>query len=107
MAGDESLTIVRANKQHYHQNNVYWRQLGLKRYPTTEFYLLNCALDLCLDVTLYGVWPFSTYLDGRNIPAHYYESKTPSETHDRQWELRLLLAMHQLGIMKLHIKDCS
>ncbi|XP_072044166.1 alpha-N-acetylneuraminide alpha-2,8-sialyltransferase-like [Amphiura filiformis] len=88
-------------------NQSILKRHGLRHYLTSGFYFVNCALDLCSEVHLFGFWPFGNSLDGRTIPAHYYDNGNISTLHDASHELKLLLTMHRLGMLKFHMDDCS
>ncbi|XP_072022335.1 alpha-N-acetylneuraminide alpha-2,8-sialyltransferase-like [Amphiura filiformis] len=105
---DPKLTLVSWNIDHFYSIGKFWKRYGLNRHLTTGFYFVTCALDLCSVVHLFGFWPFGNSLDGQTIPAHYYDGIKLSTTyHDSSYELRLYLTMHQLGMLKFHIDDCS
>ncbi|XP_072041677.1 CMP-N-acetylneuraminate-poly-alpha-2,8-sialyltransferase-like [Amphiura filiformis] len=108
LLNNSKLTLVRGNMRHFHRLGKFWSRYGLNHLLTTGFYFVNCALNLCSELHLFGFWPFATSLDGRTIPAHYYDDiKLSTSQHNASYELRLLLAMHQLGMLKFHIDKCS
>ncbi|XP_072022027.1 alpha-N-acetylneuraminide alpha-2,8-sialyltransferase-like [Amphiura filiformis] len=108
LVNHSKLTLVRGNMGHFKKLNTLWKKYGVNRVQTSGFYFLNCALDLCSEVHLFGYWPFHTSLEGRTVPAHYYDGVTLNQKiHKTSDEIRLLLTMHQFGMLKLHINDCS
>ncbi|XP_072022337.1 CMP-N-acetylneuraminate-poly-alpha-2,8-sialyltransferase-like isoform X2 [Amphiura filiformis] len=108
LLNDPKLTLVRGNMDHAYSIEQFWKRYGLNRRPTSGFYFVTCALDLCSVVHLFGFWPFGNSLDGQTIPDHYYNSvKLDTTIHASNYELRLYLTMHQLGMLKFHVDDCS
>ncbi|XP_072046240.1 alpha-N-acetylneuraminide alpha-2,8-sialyltransferase-like [Amphiura filiformis] len=108
LLNDSNITLVMGNKKHLNENAEFWKiYAGLGRRPTTGFYFVTGALNLCSEVHLFGFWPFTTSLDGRNIPSHYYDDLTLRKIHDASYELKLLLNIHQLGLLKFHIENCT
>ncbi|XP_072017885.1 CMP-N-acetylneuraminate-poly-alpha-2,8-sialyltransferase-like [Amphiura filiformis] len=111
LRNDSHMTLVIGNMNHFNENAELWKKYGLIRTkrlrPTTGFYFVSCAVHLCSEVHLYGFWPFTTSLDGRDIPAHYYDDIIITKYHDASHEIKLLLNMHRLGLLKFHIENCE
>ena len=74
-------------------------------YLTPGFYMASSALDLCDEVHLYGFWPFAVALDGHKVPYHYFDTELPS-LHNFNQEYRVLVRMHQMGLIKLQFGPC-
>ena len=108
-AKNNNLKFVFPNVTHYLSVNRFWKDdhnMTKKRF-STGFYFVSNALTLCDEVHLYGFWPFSTSLEGRKLQYHYHGDIGPGKTHDITVEFRILIAMHQLGLLRLHIGKCT
>ena len=79
----------------------------MKKRPSTGFYFISVALALCTDVHLYGFWPFDRGPDGRPVPYHYYDKLNITVVHDMASEFKIMVAMHQLGLLHLHVDKCT
>ncbi len=99
--------LGRGNLDHLKRIEIFWKKYGLKKYQSTGFYFVNCAIVLCEEVHLFGFWPFNTAIDGRSVTVHYYDKTELSPKHDTPCEWKILLSMHHHGLLKLHIIDCS
>ena len=101
-----NLTFIQENLQHFNANRMFWKKFGLKRRPSSGFYFVSVALALCTDVHVYGFWSFDTGPDGRAIPYHYYDKIGKTKAHNMSFEFRMMVAMHQLGLLHLHVDRC-
>uniref|UniRef100_A0A8C4S802 ST8 alpha-N-acetyl-neuraminide alpha-2,8-sialyltransferase 6 n=1 Tax=Erpetoichthys calabaricus TaxID=27687 RepID=A0A8C4S802_ERPCA len=86
----------------------YWRNKRLT--PTrlsSGMILVNVAMELCSEVSLYGFWPFPYDLSGQPLIHHYYDNQpaTPG-MHAMPLEFLNLLQMHRKGILKVNIGKC-
>ena len=70
------------------------------------FYITSAALDICNEVHLYGFWPFTMSTRGEKVPYHYYDNAHFAVYHDLTLEYRLLVRMHEMGLIKLQFGPC-
>ena len=75
-------------------------------FMSTGFYFLSSALELCDRVHLYGFWPFKASPEGRDLRYHYFDD-VELKSHDMTTEFRTIVAMHQLGLLRLHVGNCT
>ena len=102
------LIVHQANMEPFYRNANFWAKYGLRRVQSTGFFFVTCALDLCSEVRVFGFWPFDTSLKGSPTPGHYYNDVTLWRTfHNFNHEFGLILAMHRLGLLKMHIGNCE
>lgn len=87
----------------------FWKSRGLKvNRLSTGFMLINVALEVCDDVHVYGFWPFDIDPMQRQVPYHYYDSRSPSHHRHRMPEEFLrLLRLHSQGALTLHLQSCA
>ncbi|XP_072025800.1 alpha-N-acetylneuraminide alpha-2,8-sialyltransferase-like [Amphiura filiformis] len=84
-----------------------WKALGHQTQITTGFYMTTSFLNICEETHLYGFWPFAETADGTHVPYHYYDSDSPTlHFHDTDTEFKILWALHQLNLLKLHVGPC-
>ena len=107
LRNNSNLVLVRANMDHFLLLDKFWNRCRHRHHLSSGFYFVNSALDLCDEVHLYGFWPFSNSLHNQTIPVHYYDSVNITGQHDVSHELKLLLTMHRLGMLRFHMDDCS
>ena len=80
----------------------------MKKNPISSgFYFVNSALAMCDQVHVYGFWPFDTSIDGRRVQYHYFDDVPFTKNHNMTTELRTIVAMHQLGLLRLHVGNCT
>ncbi|XP_066498408.1 alpha-2,8-sialyltransferase 8E [Hoplias malabaricus] len=88
----------------------FWKGLGLRATRlSTGIIVVSMALELCNNVNLYGFWPFSLHPNGRQpITNHYYDDRqTKKNVHSMPNEFQQLLKLHNQGVIRLHLGDCS
>ena len=102
-----NLKFIQENLQHFAANRIFWKKLGLKKRLSSGFYFVSVALALCSDVHVYGFWSFEKGPDGRPIPYHYYNSMENTSAHNMPSEFKMMVAMHQLGLLHLHVDRCT
>ncbi|XP_047212184.1 alpha-2,8-sialyltransferase 8F-like isoform X3 [Girardinichthys multiradiatus] len=89
---------------------VFWRSQGLKETRlSTGMMMTSLALDLCDDVHLYGFWPFSVHPHSfQDLTNHYYDDAQGNKVfHSMSDEFKLLLQLHNQGVLKLHLGECG
>ncbi|XP_072021438.1 alpha-2,8-sialyltransferase 8F-like isoform X1 [Amphiura filiformis] len=101
-----NLTFILEGTKHFKASQIFWKQYGMKKMPSTGFYIVNCALALCKNVHIFGFWPLKKTLDGRIAPYHYY-NEVVGKSHDFSTELKWILTMHHFGLLKLHVGNCT
>ena len=84
-----------------------WKNYGIKSTLSTGFYFVTSALGLCDQVNVYGFWPFNTTADGRTLTYHYHDNITFTDHHSMSSEFLYITAMHDLGLLQLHVGNCS
>uniref|UniRef100_A0AAY4C2S0 ST8 alpha-N-acetyl-neuraminide alpha-2,8-sialyltransferase 6 n=2 Tax=Denticeps clupeoides TaxID=299321 RepID=A0AAY4C2S0_9TELE len=87
----------------------FWHARGLHPVRLSSgFILASLALEVCIDVQLYGFWPFSQHPDGRQaVNNHYYDNReSKKKVHTMPVEFDHLLQLHEQGILRLHLGDC-
>uniref|UniRef100_A0A3B5MFT6 ST8 alpha-N-acetyl-neuraminide alpha-2,8-sialyltransferase 6 n=1 Tax=Xiphophorus couchianus TaxID=32473 RepID=A0A3B5MFT6_9TELE len=87
---------------------LFWGSLGLKaRRLTTGIMMTSLALELCDNVDLYGFWPFGVHPHSfQNLTHHYYDDgKVKKGFHSMSDEFKLLLHLHNQGVLKLHLAE--
>ncbi|XP_049418138.1 alpha-2,8-sialyltransferase 8E-like isoform X2 [Epinephelus fuscoguttatus] len=88
----------------------FWRSQGLKENRhSTGLMMVSLALELCTNVHLYGFWPYGNHPHGLYaLTNHYYDDVAPKKgVHTMSSEFELLLRLHNQGILRLHLEDCS
>ncbi|ROL01472.1 Alpha-2,8-sialyltransferase 8F [Anabarilius grahami] len=87
----------------------FWKGRGLREVRlSTGFMLISTALELCEHVHVYGFWPFSSDLQERPVPYHYYDQLKPHRyMHKMPEEFVRLLQLHSQGALTLHLQPCS
>ena len=102
------LKFAMQDTRHFLAMVKFWKNYGIKSILSTGFYFVTSALDLCDQVNVYGFWPFNTTADGRTLAYHYYHDDiTLTEHHSMPSEFLYLAAMHDLGLLQLHVGNCS
>ncbi|KAM4534524.1 alpha-2,8-sialyltransferase 8F-like [Fundulus diaphanus] len=89
--------------------DTFWRSQGWKAVRlSTGMILTSMALELCDDLHLYGFWPFELHPETfKELTNHYYDDLRPKRGfHAMPEEFKLLLHLHNQGVLKLHIGDC-
>ena len=108
-AKNSNLKYVFMDVTHFLSVNRFWKEdykITKARF-STGFYFVSNALTLCDEVHLYGFWPFNTSLEGRTLHYHYHDQIVPSTVHNMTVEFRILIAMHQVGLLRLHVGKCT
>lgn len=89
---------------------LFWGSLGLKaRRLTTGIMMVSLALELCDNVDLYGFWPFGVHPHSFQYLTHHYydDGKVKKGFHSMSDEFKLLLHLHNQGVLKLHLGECG
>uniref|UniRef100_A0A3B3THR2 ST8 alpha-N-acetyl-neuraminide alpha-2,8-sialyltransferase 6 n=1 Tax=Poecilia latipinna TaxID=48699 RepID=A0A3B3THR2_9TELE len=89
---------------------LFWGSLGLKaRRLTTGIMMTSLALELCDNVDLYGFWPFGVHPQSFQYLTHHYydDGKLKKGFHAMSDEFKLLLQLHNQGVLKLHLGECG
>ncbi|XP_048859099.1 alpha-2,8-sialyltransferase 8F-like [Brienomyrus brachyistius] len=86
----------------------FWETRGLKKRLSTGIMMVSLALELCDEVNLYGFWPYPQHpRDCRSLTNHYYDDVKAKSVHAMPVEFNRLLQLHTLGVIRLHLGDCS
>ncbi|XP_038066549.1 alpha-2,8-sialyltransferase 8B-like [Patiria miniata] len=105
----KSLSIAFGDPDQFSLIRNYWVTKGLQKYPSTE--IATAAIALCEEVHLYGFWPFvdssMPHVTTHPVKYHYFDNTHMVRTHDMQAEFELLTRLHQVGVLRLHIRACS
>ena len=104
---NKALHFIAGDSMHFKAVSDFWNQHGLKNKSSSGFYFINTALALCSEVHVFGFWPFNVTTDGSPAPYHYYNDLTFTKSHDMPYELRVIIAMHHFGLLRLHVGKCS
>nr|XP_054765308.1 CMP-N-acetylneuraminate-poly-alpha-2,8-sialyltransferase-like [Lytechinus pictus] len=102
--------LVIGHPSHYVSMWEFWKRRGLKKKPSTGFFLINVAATMCNEIHLYGFWPFPVELRERTVhqTAYHYFNEIPfTSHHNSDGEFRILLQMHMLGTLNLHTGACT
>lgn len=89
---------------------LFWNSQGLKENRlSTGIMMTSLALELCDNVDIYGFWPFSVHPDNfEDLNNHYYDDKkVRTSFHSMSDEFKLLLKLHNQGVLKLHLGECK
>ena len=106
-ANNTDVEFIFGDNGHFLAVVQFWRNLHIKKFLSTGFYFVNSALAMCDSVHVYGFWPFDTSIDGRRVHYHYFDDITFKKAHDMTTEFRTIVAMHQLGLLRLHVGNCT
>ena len=72
------------------------------------WYLILSLINVCDRINVFGFWPYSTTLDGRDVPYHYHNNITGmTKVHSFDDEFKSLVSLHEQGIIKAHFDSCS
>ncbi|XP_023691251.2 alpha-2,8-sialyltransferase 8E-like [Paramormyrops kingsleyae] len=86
----------------------FWVPRGLEKRLSTGMMMASLALELCDEVHLYGFWPYPQHpRDCRSLTNHYYDDVKAKSIHAMPVEFNRLLQLHSLGVIRLHLEDCS
>ncbi|XP_063969761.1 CMP-N-acetylneuraminate-poly-alpha-2,8-sialyltransferase-like [Lytechinus pictus] len=105
--------IVCMNGLHFRTVTDFWKKTGvIDKKPSTGFYLVTMAVQLCDEIDLYGFWPFSSRLGSNKteVPYHYFDEMTSvkaESSHRMNKEFTTLLQLHLQGILRVHLGSCS
>ena len=105
-AANPRLTFVFEDVRHFKAFQGFWKRYGVRRLPSTGFYMTTSALALCKKVHLFGFWPFANSTAGELLKVHYYNEEK-FRVHDMLLEFRWLLSMHHFGLLQLHSGNCT
>ncbi|KAM7371649.1 hypothetical protein PAMP_008867 [Pampus punctatissimus] len=96
------------NPDYLRKLSIFWRKKGLKAGRlSTGLIVASIALEVCSNVELYGFWPFSNHPhELYSLTNHYYDNMKTSRVHTMPVEFKLLLQLHNQGVLKLHVGNC-
>lgn len=97
---------------HFLNMMKFWKTRGVKKRMTTGFYLVTVALMRCDQVHLYGFWPFAQSIDTtiRTTKYHYFDNMRynfAKGPHGMNAEFSLYVQLHLLGVLRLHVGQCT
>ncbi|XP_038078362.1 CMP-N-acetylneuraminate-poly-alpha-2,8-sialyltransferase-like isoform X2 [Patiria miniata] len=98
---------IYGHPQHYDTVAKLWKDTlnGTER-TTTGFHVISSIFDLCDQIDVYGFWPFKTSLEGAAVPYHYHDKINATSAHSFSKEFKALVALHDRGIIQLHVGSC-
>lgn len=92
---------------HFRAFKEFWNEYGIKKWSSTGFYFISSALAMCDHVKVFGFWPFTKYVDGRQLSYHYHDDIKLKRGHDMPFEFKFVVAMHHFGLLKIHAGKCD
>ncbi|XP_033125611.1 alpha-N-acetylneuraminide alpha-2,8-sialyltransferase-like isoform X2 [Anneissia japonica] len=105
------LHVLLMHPKHFLATSHFWKDkfdIDAKRI-SSGLYMASVALSMCDQVTAFGFWPFHMDHRNRTLEYHYYEQTKlvplPKVHHFAQ-EFRILLSLHDIGIIRLHSNNC-
>ncbi|XP_071484164.1 alpha-N-acetylneuraminide alpha-2,8-sialyltransferase-like [Diadema antillarum] len=86
----------------------FWKRRNFTNLPSTGFYIVHVALQLCEETHVYGFWPFPLRLDTgfERVPYHYFDDILLNKKHGMSTEFSNLVQYHELGLLRLHTGKC-
>ncbi|XP_071484144.1 uncharacterized protein [Diadema antillarum] len=86
----------------------FWKRRNFTSQPSTGFYMVHVAMQLCEETHVYGFWPFPLRLDTgfERVPYHYFDDVLLEKKHGMNSEFSNLLQYHELGLLRLHTGKC-
>ncbi|XP_072166325.1 alpha-2,8-sialyltransferase 8F-like [Diadema setosum] len=86
----------------------FWKRRNFTNQPSTGFYMVHVAMQLCEETHVYGFWPFPLRLDTgfERVPYHYFDDVLLEKKHGMNSEFSNLLQYHELGLLRLHTGVC-
>ena len=100
--------LILSDTSHMNAVQDIWTYYGgFANKMTSGFYFLTNALSLCNDIHLYGYWPFTTDLDGKHVPYHYYDDMYLSKSHNSLLEWKYIVGLHHMGLSTVHVGSCT
>ncbi|XP_071948592.1 alpha-N-acetylneuraminide alpha-2,8-sialyltransferase-like isoform X2 [Antedon mediterranea] len=106
------LHLLLMHPKHFLAMSHFWKDkfdIDAKRI-SSGLYMTSFALSICDEVTAYGFWPFHTDHRNRTLEYHYYEKSDSvplPKVHHFAQEYRILLGLHETGVLRLHPNTCS
>ncbi|KAI1896432.1 hypothetical protein AGOR_G00094740 [Albula goreensis] len=87
----------------------FWRARGLKAERlSTGVMMASLALELCMNVNLYGFWPFPLHPYRKHpLSNHYYDDQQGKNVHNMSAEFEQLLRLHEQGVVRVHLGKCT
>ncbi|XP_072165987.1 uncharacterized protein [Diadema setosum] len=100
--------ILVANAKEFVNFWNFWKRRNFTSQPSTGFYIVHVALQLCEEIHVYGFWPFPLRLDAgfERVPYHYFDDILLNKKHGMSSEFSTLLQYHELGLLRLHTGKC-
>ncbi|XP_071484167.1 uncharacterized protein [Diadema antillarum] len=100
--------ILVANAKEFVNFWNFWKRRNFTSQPSTGFYIVHVALQLCEETHVYGFWPFPLRLDTgfERVPYHYFDDILLNKKHGMSSEFSVLLQYHELGLLRLHTGKC-
>ncbi|XP_071853235.1 alpha-N-acetylneuraminate alpha-2,8-sialyltransferase ST8SIA3-like [Apostichopus japonicus] len=83
-----------------------WKFRG---YPSSGIDILAVAESLCVNITLYGFYPYEKDPHGRPVLHHYYQPNLTNfhtRAHNFDREHKMLKDMHKRGLLRLVYDPC-
>ncbi|XP_060748654.1 alpha-2,8-sialyltransferase 8F-like isoform X3 [Tachysurus vachellii] len=88
----------------------FWHKHGIREARlSTGIMMVSLALELCNQVHLYGFWPFGIHpYTHQQLSNHYYDDKPANKKmHSMLAELEALIGLHNQGVVRLHLGECT
>lgn len=101
--------LVFLNPDYLQRLAEFWRAQGLRAVRLSSgLMMVSLALEVCAEVHLYGFWPFEAHPQRLHaLTNHYYDNvQAKKKIHAMPAEFKLLLQLHDQGVLRLHTGDC-
>ncbi|XP_022093020.1 alpha-2,8-sialyltransferase 8E-like [Acanthaster planci] len=105
----QSVQPVLGHPDHFLSVSKLWRKtIGNNRlWPTTGLYLVLSLVDVCDRINVFGFWPYSTTINGSDVPYHYHNDVTGKKNlHSFDTEFKTLVNLYEKGIINMHFGAC-
>ena len=71
------------------------------------WYLILSLINVCDRINVFGFWPYTTTIDGREVPYHYHDDiRAMKNVHSFDAEFKSLVHLHELGIINMQLGSC-
>lgn len=88
---------------------LHYREWKFRGYPSSGIDILAVAESLCVNITLYGFYPYEKDPHGRPVLHHYYQPNLTNfhtRAHNFDREHKMLKDMHKRGLLRLVYDPC-
>ncbi|XP_033125492.1 alpha-N-acetylneuraminide alpha-2,8-sialyltransferase-like [Anneissia japonica] len=95
---------------HFLASSKFWKSSGITAERISSgLYMVSVAITLCNEINLFGFWPFHYDHNNKTVDYHYYgQGFVPlPKVHHFAEEFKLLLDLHDRGVLKMHVGTCN